>query len=101
MVHNVFFTLNDNSDSSVKKLVDDCYKYLKDIDGITFFAAGPRVTEYQRPVNDQTFDVALHIAFTSKEAHDKYQVSEQHQAFLAKNKPTWKAVKVCDSFIAE
>lgn len=100
MIHNVFFTLNDASAAAVKKLIDDCYKYLKDIDGVVFFAAGERVRGYQRPVNDQQFDVALHIAFKSKEDHDKYQTSENHQAFIAANKPNWKSLKVCDSFIA-
>lgn len=101
MVHNVFFTLEDKSETAVNKLINDCHKYLKVIDGIIFFAVGPRVTEYQRPVNDQEFDVALHIAFTDKAAHDKYQVSDNHQAFLAENKPNFKSIKVCDSFIAE
>ena len=101
MVHDVFFTLNDNSDQAIQTLIDACYKYLKDHDGVTFFAAGPRVKECNREVNIQDWDVALHAVFESKECHDKYQTIEDHLTFIAENKQNWKSVKVFDSFIAE
>ena len=36
----------------------------------------------QREVNDQDFEVALHVVFTNKEAHDKYQTHERHLQFI-------------------
>lgn len=101
MVHDVFFTLNDNSDEAVQTLVDSCYKYLKDHDGVVFFAAGARVTECDREVNVQDWDVALHVVFEDKSYHDKYQTAENHLKFIAENKENWKAVKVFDSFVGE
>ena len=100
MVHDVFFTLNDNSDAAVQKLVDDCYKYLKDHDGVVFFAAGSRAKEYTREVNDHDFDVALHVVFKDKSYHDQYQTDEQHLKFIAENKLNWKQVRVFDSIAA-
>ena len=101
MVHDVFFTLNDNSDDAIQHLINACYKYLKDHDGVIFFAAGPRAKDYQRPVNVQDWDVALHVVFESKEQHDKYQVAETHLKFIEENKQNWKTVKVFDSLIAK
>ena len=101
MVHDVFFTLNDNSDAAVQKLIGDCYKYLKDHDGVVFFAAGPRAAEYQRPVNDSEFDVALTVVFKDKSYHVKYQTAEDHLKFIAENKPNWKQVRVFDSLVAK
>ena len=101
MVHDVYFTLNDNSTDEVHKLIKDCYKYLNAQEGIVFFAAGPRVEESKREVNIQDWDVALHIVFNNKENHDKYQVADDHQKFIDDNKHNWKIVKVFDSFVTE
>ena len=101
MVHDVYFTLNDNSDDAIEQLIDACYKYLKDHDGVIFFAAGPRAKDYQRPVNIQDWDVALHVVFENKEQHNKYQTAEEHLKFIEENKQNWKTVKVFDSLIAK
>jgi len=101
MVHDVYFSLNDNSTDEVQKLIKDCYKYLNAQDGIVFFAAGARVEESKREVNVQDWDVALHIVFNNKESHDKYQVADDHHKFIDENKQNWKTVKVFDSFVTE
>ena len=98
--HMVFFTLKDPSDEATQKLVDGCQKYLKAHDGIAFFAAGKRGEEFERPVNDQEFHVALHVVFNDKEAHDVYQVSDNHNAFIAENKDNWEAVRVFDAYVS-
>ena len=46
---------------------------------------------------DQGFDVALHIVFTNKAAHDKYQEAESHKQFIEENKENWKKVRVFDA----
>lgn len=96
--HDVYFTLNDTSEGAIQKLVDACHQYLKDHPGVVFFAAGTLVKELQRPVNDQEFQVALHVVFDTKESHDVYQTAEDHLKFIEENKGNWKQVRVFDSY---
>ena len=95
LVHNVYFTLNDNSPKNVEALVAACKKYLVNHEGVVFFAVGT-VSDLDRPVNDRAFDVGLHVIFADRAAHDKYQVAPDHLKFIEENKPTWKQVRVFD-----
>ena len=97
--HMVYFTLNEASEQACQKLVDDCHKFLKPHNGIVFYAAGTLAKEFQTPVNDQAFHVALHVVFDTKASHDVYQVSDQHQQFIAANKDTWAQVRVFDAYV--
>jgi hypothetical protein len=97
--HNVFFTLHDASPEAVARLAQACQKYLKNHPGVVFFAAGTLGTEFERPVNDRNFEVALHVVFQNKEAHDQYQTAPDHQRFIEENKPNWKQVRVFDSWV--
>ena len=97
--HNVFFTLKDKSADKIDGLVQACHKYLKNHTGVVFFAAGTLVDELQRPVNDRDFQVALHVVFTDKAAHDAYQTVEDHLTFIAENKENWESVRVFDSYV--
>jgi hypothetical protein len=97
--HDVYFALKDNSADAKKKLVDLCAKYLTRHEGTVFFAAGARAEEFTREVNDRDFDVALHIVFKDKAAHDKYQESERHKQFIEAGRDNWKKVRVFDSII--
>ena len=99
LAHNVYFTLQDDSDDAQKGLVDACHKYLKDHPGIVFFAAGTLATELARPVNVRDFHIGLHIIFTNQAAHDAYQAHELHERFIAENKGNWKQVRVFDSLV--
>jgi Stress responsive A/B Barrel Domain len=97
LLHSVFFSLNDRSDAAVRKLLDDCRKYLIGHRGTRFFACGTPNQELTRPVNDRDFDVALQIAFDSKQAHDAYQDAPIHQRFITENKSNWRLVRVFDA----
>jgi quinol monooxygenase YgiN len=97
--HSVFFSLHDNSPAAVGRLVAACKTYLTDHPGTCYFAAGTLADEYQRPVNDQAFDVALHVVFTDGAAHDAYQQAPRHLKFIAENKPNWKQVRVFDAWV--
>jgi hypothetical protein len=99
--HDVYFTLKDNSADSRNKLVDACKKYLTHHAGEVFFAAGTRAEEFTREINDRDFDVALHIVFKDKDAHDKYQDAERHKQFIEENKDNWKKVRVFDSMVSK
>ena len=97
--HMVYFTLKDSSDAACSKLVDACQTYLKPHDGVKFFAAGRLAPEFDRPVNDREFHVALHVVFDTKESHDVYQTSENHLKFIAEGKDNWKKVRVFDAYV--
>ena len=98
LVHDVFFTLEDASPAKVDELVAACHKYLKNHPGVEFFAAGKVGSEFARPVNDRMYNVALHVAFTDKAAHDVYQTTPDHLKFIEENKPNWRQVRVFDSY---
>lgn len=99
VAHIVFFTLRDPSQASIDRLVDDCHKYLDGHDGVLAFYAGERGEEFARPVNDAEFHVALHVVFENKAVHDRYQTDPRHVEFIERNKATWAAVRVFDSYV--
>ena len=99
LAHNVYFILNDNSQAARQKLVADCYKYLRDHPGVTFFAAGTIVEEHAREVNVRGWDVGLHVVFAGKRHHDLYQKAADHLKFIEANKQNWKAVHVYDTYV--
>jgi Stress responsive A/B Barrel Domain len=100
LAHMVYFSLKDNSPEACQKLVDACKKYLSKHEGEVYFSAGVRAKEFKRDVNDQDFDVALHIVFQSKAAHDKYQDHPRHNEFINENKANWKKVRVFDTTVS-
>ena len=99
LIHDVYFTLNDESETARSKLVEDCYKYLSNHPGIVFFAAGEVVEAHQRDVNVRNWQVSLHIVFKRKDYHDQYQKAPDHLKFIEENKENWRSVRVFDSFI--
>ncbi len=101
LAHNVYFSLNDRSDAAREKLVAACKKYLSGHPGTVFFAAGVLAGELDRPVNDRDFDVALHVIFDSREAHDRYQKDARHLKFIEENTSNWKKVRVFDSYVGK
>ena len=98
--HMVYFTLKDRSPAAIEKMVQDCHKYLTDHPGTVFFAAGKLVPDLTRPVNQTDFDVALHVVFDTREAHDAYQQAPRHNQFIEENKPNWERVRVFDSYVS-
>lgn len=97
--HDVFFTLKDRSPAAAKSLIEACKKYLTAHPGTVFFSCGTLEPELARPVNDRDFDVALHIVFKDRAAHDKYQSAPRHDQFIAEQKENWAKVRVFDSVV--
>ena len=95
--HMVYFKLKDGSPTARQKLVDACNKYLSNHEGTIFYSAGPIAEDFKRDVNDTDWDVALHVVFANKAAHDKYQDHPEHLKFIEENKETWDKVRVFDS----
>lgn len=98
--HMVFFTLADPSDTNRDALVAACHKHLTDHDGVVYFSVGTRAKDLSREVNDKAFDVALHVVFESRAAHDLYQTHPRHLAFIKEAKSLWSGVRVFDSNLA-
>jgi hypothetical protein len=99
LAHDVYFSLKDNSAEAKKKLVAACKKYLTKHPGQQLFAVGTRVEDLNRPVNDRDFDVALHMIFQNKAAHDQYQDAPRHKQFIDENRDNWQKVRVFDSLV--
>ena len=97
LAHMVFFTLKDSTPANRTALVEACREHLSGHEGVTYFSAGPRAEAMDRAVNDQTFDVALHVVFASVADHDRYQTHPRHLRFVEENKATWDTVRVFDS----
>ena len=99
LAHDVYFSLNDASPDAKAALVAACRTYLTGHEGELSFSAGVLAAELNRSVNDRDFDVALHIVFASKAAHDKYQDAPRHKQFIEENQKNWKKVRVFDSLV--
>jgi len=97
LAHHVFFTLHDDSTQACEALVDACWEYLRDHEGIVSFAVGQRTADLNREVNDRRFHVSLHIVFLDRAAHDTYQQSARHQEFIEACRSGWAEVRVFDS----
>ncbi len=96
--HAVFFTLKNRDAASIRNLVDEC-KTLESFQGATYFSVGERGEGFDRPVNDQDFDVALYVVFKDRPAHDEYQAWPTHKEFIDRNKDSWARVRIFDSLI--
>src|SRR5262245_24947066 len=99
IAHMVYFKLKDNSAGEKDRLVAACKKYLDKHDGTVYFSAGVISDDFKRPVNDREWDVALHLVFKNKTAHDKYQDHERHLKFIEENKANWEKVRVFDAVV--
>jgi Stress responsive A/B Barrel Domain len=100
LAHMVYFKLKDNSGAARAKLVAACKLFLTGHDGTVSFATGILAGDLKREVNDQNFDVSLHIVFADKAAHDKYQEHPRHLKFIEENKENWEKVRVFDSYLS-
>ena len=98
--HQVFFTLKDPSVANCQQLIEACQKYLPNHDGVSFFAVGTHTPDLARPVNDSDFHVTVNIVFDSRAAHDAYQISENHLAFIAENKDGWSQIRIFDADVS-
>lgn len=100
LAHMVYFTLKDPTDDRINGLVASCKEHLSGHPGTAFFAAGTLTPDLDRNVNQRDFHVALQLVFESREAHDTYQVSDRHIAFIEANKDDWAQVRVYDADVS-
>ena len=99
LAHSVFFRLKDRSPAAIERLVAGCRDHLSGHRGELVFAVGT-CSAYDREVNDRDWQVALHIVFDSRAAHDAYQQAERHEIFIAAHADEWEQVRVFDADLA-
>lgn len=99
LAHSVYFSLVDRSESAVAAFLAECKKYLTDHPGAVFFAVGTLVEDLDRPLNDRDFDIALHVVFEDRAAHDAYQEAPRHLEFLERNRSKWATARVFDAYV--
>ena len=95
--HQVFFTMKQRSAERAENLIAAADKHLTGHPGCVFYGCGLRDPDYQRPVNDQDFDVALNIVFRTRADHDEYQIAERHLQFIDEQRDHWETVRVFDA----
>ena len=94
--HVVIFWTDPSKPNAVADLIAGAEKYLKAIPGVLQFHMG-RMARSNRPVVDQSYQVALNIIFPDKKAQDDYQVHPLHIEFVEKAfKPNCAKVVVYD-----
>src|SRR5947199_10687119 len=94
-----YFKLKDNSDANRQKLVDACKKYLDRHVGTVYFWAGVIGDEFNSKFNDRDWDVALHLVFKDRVAHDKFRDHPRRKQFIDENKDNWAKVRVFDAVV--
>lgn len=99
--HMVFFTLTDRSMTTRTRFVEACHRYLAGHDGQTHFSVGTRATEMQRPVNDLSFNVAMHMIFIDKEAYEAYTRDPRHEEFVTATAGLSTDRRVFDSYLID
>ncbi|HZI33880.1 MAG TPA: Dabb family protein [Candidatus Binatia bacterium] len=94
--HIVIFWTDPTKPEAADEVIAGATELLKTIPGLTHFHIGKMVGS-ERPVVDQSYQIALNTVFTSKHAQDEYQVHSQHLEFVAQYvKPLVKKVVVYD-----
>ena len=94
--HVVIFWTKPENPNAADELTAGAKKYLQPIPGVIQFHMG-RMAKSDRPVVDQTYQVALNIIFPDKKTQDDYQVHPLHLEFVEKVfKPNCARVVVYD-----
>ena len=81
--HVVIFWTDPANPKAADELIAGAERYLKPIPGVLSFHIGKMVPS-QRPVVDQSYQVALNLIFPSKQAQDDYQIHPLHVEFVEK-----------------
>ena len=79
--HIVIFWTKPEVENSEQRLIDGLNRYLPDIPGVISMHVG-KCAPSDRPVVDQSYQIALNITFKNKIVQDEYQVHPQHVEFV-------------------
>jgi hypothetical protein len=94
--HVVIFWTKPEIPNAADALLAGAEKYLRPIPGVRHFHVG-KMAGSERPVVDQSYQVALNLIFDTKKAQDDYQVHPLHIEFVEKAfKPNCSRVVIYD-----
>jgi hypothetical protein len=94
--HVVIFWTKPGNPKAVDDLIAGMKRYLRPIPGVLQFHVGKMVPS-ERPVVEQTYQVALNIHFPDRQTQDAYQTHPLHLEFVEKVfKPNCSKVVVYD-----
>lgn len=94
--HIVIFWTDPEKPGAADELIAGAEQHLKPIPGVLSFHVGKMVGS-ERPVVDQSYQVALNLLFPDKEAEGRYQVHPAHVEFVQKYvKPNCRKIAVYD-----
>ena len=93
--HVVVFWTKANESDAADKCLASARRHLANIPGLLSFHVG-KMSPSERPVVDQSYQVALSATFADRAAEAAYQAHPQHLAFLEECKPLWHKVVVYD-----
>jgi len=97
LVHSVFFWLKPELDDAQRAAFRKGVESLGGIeDAVAVYVGTPAATA-QRPVVDNTYDVALTVIVPDVAAHDRYQDHPLHHAFLESFRSYWNRVQIYDA----
>jgi hypothetical protein len=94
--HVVIFWTNPANPHAADELIQGAKKYLQSLPGVLHFHVG-KMSPSERPVVDQSYQVALNIVFPDKQSEAAYQAHPSHVEFVEKVfKPNCTRVVVYD-----
>jgi hypothetical protein len=96
LIHTVLFWLRKDLSSSEREDFKAALDSLKDIPSAAAVYVGSPSSTPARPVIDASYDFCLTVLLEDMAAHDAYQQSPQHQAFLENNE-LWERVQIYDA----
>lgn len=96
MVHSVYFWLKPELDDDARAAFLGGLLSLRAIPGVRTLYAGPPSATPPRPVVVGDYTFGLTVVLDGMAAHDAYQASPEHQAFLKRFSPCWDRVQVLD-----
>lgn len=79
--HIVVFWTNPDVPDAEQRLIEGARRHLRNIPGVLSFHVG-RMVPSDRPVVEQSYQVALNLTFADKAAEQAYQVHPEHVAFV-------------------
>ena len=81
--HVVIFWTKPEVSNAADLLVEGVERYLRPVPGVRVIHVG-RMVKSERPVVDQSYQVALNLCFDNKAAQDAYQIHPSHLEFVEK-----------------
>jgi hypothetical protein len=94
-IHNVYFWLEDKTARQTLAAFELGLAALTRDPAVTAGYFGPPANTH-RDVVENSYNYGLVLIFGDIAAHDRYQVGEVHQKFLADHRAKWKKVVVYD-----